>query len=276
MYLWYDCTFVYLLPKSRKVIQFQSSCFFLEGSTSTEVKAEIRATAAVVERLRDLETSFTNMLTDLLRLLTECKCALSEAQFFLDDQFDTDKFSKCTDFNALLRQLRRGHVDTFNTYYLQQLVVYFKKDQLTKRIKEYEAEKEDFLKDTTVTEFQRAVVSRVEPVIPSQMKVLTIKISKELAGNRTLKDMEKLALRAFGEYQLEFVRIHVKLGSVIISWFFPETLTGKLEQLAHKNTAVFKDAGVEEVTVGGRIVFPSTLEEVRTNTVRSLINLWLS
>ena len=219
----------------------------------------------MVERLRDLETSFTNMLTDLLRLLTECKCDLSEAQFFLDDQFDTDKFSQCSNFTALLRQLRRGHVDTFNTYYLQQLVAYFKKDQLTERIKKYEAEKEDFLKDTTVVEFQRAVVSRVEPVKPSQMKDLTIKISKKLAKDRTLKDMEELALRAFGEYQLEFVRIHVKLGSVIILVFFPETLTGKLEQLAHKNAAVFEDAGVEEVSVGGRVVFPKILEkEVRT------------
>ena len=236
----------------------------IEGSTSLEANestAEIRATAAVVKRLRYLETSFTNMLTDLLGLLTECKCDLSKARFFLDDHFDTEKFSKCTNFDELLRQLRRGHVDTFNTYYLQQLVAYFKKDQLTERIKEYEAEKEDFLKDTTVIEFQRAVVSRVEPVKPSQMKDLTIKISKELAEDRTLKDMEKLASRAFGEYQLEFVRIHVKSGSVIISVFFPETLTGKLEHLVHKNAAVFKDAGVEEVTVGGRVVFPSTLEE---------------
>ena len=231
----------------------------------------------MVERLRDLETSFTNMLTDLLGLLTECKCDLSKAQFFLDDRFDTDKFSQCTNFDALLRQLRRGHVDTFNTYYLQQLVAYFKKDQLTERVKEYEAEKEKFLKDTTVIEFQRAVVSRVESVKPSQMKNLTIKISKKLAEDRTLKDMEELASRAFGEYQLEFVRIHVKLGSVIISWFFPETLTGKLEQLAHKNSAVFEDARVVEVTVDGRVVFPSTLEEeVRTNTVCTIKFVFVS
>ena len=154
----------------------------IEKSASTEVNestAEVRATAAVVERLRDLETSFTNMLTDLLRLLIECKCDISEAQFFLDAQFDTEKFSKCTNFNALLRQLRKGHVDTFNTYYLKQLVVYFfntyylkqlvvyffntyylkqlvvyfKKDQLTERFKDYEAEKQCFLKDSTVIEF---------------------------------------------------------------------------------------------------------------------------
>ena len=126
------------------VLSFNYSIIIIEGSTNKEVNestAEIRATAAVVERLRDLETSFTNMLTDLLGLLTECKCDLSKAQFFLDDRFDTDKFSQCTNFDALLRQLRRGHVDTFNTYYLQQLVAYFKKDQLTERVKEYEAEK---------------------------------------------------------------------------------------------------------------------------------------
>ena len=205
------------------------------------------------------------MLTDLLDLFTECKCDLSKAQFFLDDQLDTEKFSQSANFNSLLRQLRKEHVDTFNTYYLQQLVAYFKKDQLTERMREYEAEKEDFLKDTTVIEFQRAVVSRVEPVQPNQMKNLTIKISRKLAKERTIKDMEELALRGFGEYQLEFIRIQVKSGSVIISWFFPEALTSKLEYLAHGNVAVFKDAGLEEMTIGGRVVFSTTLEEVRTN-----------
>ena len=38
-----------------------------------------------------------------------------------------------------------------------------------------------------------------------------------------------------------------------------------MEYLARENAAVFKDAGVEEVTVGGRVVFSSTLEEVRTS-----------
>ena len=205
------------------------------------------------------------MLTDLLRLLTKCKCDLSEAQFFLDDQFDTEKFSQCTSFNALLRQLRKGHVDAFNIYYLKRLVAYFKNDQLTERIKEYEAEKEKFLKDTTVLEFQCAVVSKVEPLPSGQMVKLTIRISKRLANKRNLKDMEELALLSFRECQRDFVRIHAESGSVIISWFFPEALSGKLEHLARENAAVFKDAGVEEVTVGGRVVFTCTLEEVRTS-----------
>ena len=231
--------------------------------TSKEIEADIRADAAVVEKLRDLEISFTNMLTDLLGLLAKCKCDLSEAQFFLDDHFETEEFSQCSNFNTLLRQLRRGHVDTFNTYYLQQLVVRFNKDELIECIEDYEAKKDVFFKDTTITEFQRAIVSRVEPVIPNQMKNLIIEVPKTLAEQRTLKDMEELALRSFGKCR-DFVHINVKSGSVLILWFFPEALCGKLEYLAHKNAAIFKEAGVEKVAIGGKTVFPSTLEEVRT------------
>ena len=202
------------------------------------------------------------MLADLL---TECKCDLSKAQFYLDDRLNTEEFSQCASFDALLRQLRKSHVDAFNTYYLQRLVTHFKKDQLTERIKEYEAEKEKFLKDTTVLEFQHAVVSKVEPLPSGQMVKLTIKISKRLANKRNLKDMEELALLSFGENQRDFICMHAEPGSVIISWFFPEALSGKLEYLARENAAVFKDAGVEEVTVGGWVVFSSTLEEVRTS-----------
>ena len=219
----------------------------------------------MIERLKDLESSFTIMLTDLLGLLTKCKCNLSEAQFFLDDQFDTDKFSRCTSFDALLRQLRKEHVDTFNTYYLQQLVAYFKKDQLTERVKEYEAEKEQFLLDTTVLEFQYAVVSKVEPLLAGKTVKLTIKICKWLANNRNLKDIEKLALKAFDKRRWSLVRMHAKVGSVIISWFFPEDQCAKIITLAIENATIFRDAGVEEVTVDGRVVFPiySTPEDVR-------------
>ena len=216
----------------------------------------------MAERLRDLESSFTDMLTNLCGLLTDCKCDLSKAQFYLDDRFDTDKFSKCNNFNLLLRQLRKGHVDAFNTHHLQRLVAHFTNDELMDNIKKYEAEKEGFLKDTSVLQFQRAVVSKVGPLQFGRMIKLTIKIPKRLADKRSLKDMEELARRSFDDCH-EFISIHAEPGSVIISWFFPEALSGKLEHLAHENAAVFKDAGVEEVTVGGRVVFPSTLEEVR-------------
>ena len=217
----------------------------------------------MIKRLQDLETSFTFMLTDLLGLLTKCRCDLEIAQFFLDDLLRTEEFKQCTSFDALLRQLRKEHVDTFNTFCLHQLVTYFKEDQLTERFKEYEAEKERFLLDTTVIEFQHAVASKVEPLLAGQTVKLTIKIPKWLANNRNLKDIEKLALKAFDESCWSLVRMHAEVGSVVISWFFPEDQCAKFITLAVENHTIFRDAGVEEVTVDGRVVFPGTLEEVR-------------
>ena len=237
-----------------------SPSHFVDNGEADQIEDEIRASATVVEGIRDLEISFTTMLTDLLDLLTECKCDLSKAQLFLNDLFETEEFSQCSNFSTLLQRLRVGHIDTFNTYYLQQLLAYFKKDELTERVKGYEAKKKRFLEDTTVLKFQQAVVSRVEPIRTSQIKYHTIKVSKSLAKKRTLKDIEELALRAFGECH-GFVHVHAKAGSVVITSFFPKSLTSKLEQLARENAAVFKDAKVEEVTVDGKIVFPSTLEE---------------
>ena len=128
-------------------------------------------------------------------------------------------------------------------------------DKLMDYIKKYEAEKEGFLKDTSVLQFQRAVVSKVGPLQFGRMIKLTIKIPKRLADKRSLKDMEELARRSFDDCH-EFISIHAEPGSVIISWFFPEALSAKLEHLAHENAAVFKDAGVEEVTVGGEGCLP--------------------
>ena len=254
---------LYLMHKP----MLKSFCYILcllDVISKEEIEAEIRADAAVVKRLQDLEFSFANMLTDLLGLLAKCKCDLSEAQFFLDDYFETGEFSQCSSFNELLRQLRRVHVDTFNIYYLQKLVVRFNKDELIECLEDYEAKKDEFFKETTIIKFQHAVISRVEPIKSSKMKSLTILVSEEFAVERTLKDIQTLALRSFGECQRAFVRIHMKQGSVIISWFFPEVLSGKLEYLAHKNAGIFKEAGLEKVTIGGKTVFPSTLEEVGT------------
>ena len=118
--------------------------------------------------------------------------------------------------------------------------------------------KESFLKHTTVLNFQRAVVSRVEPILASGMAVVTIKVPKKIARHcdRTLKDIEELAMEGFEECHKKFIRLHAEPGSIIISWVFPKGLSGRLEQLVHDNAAIFNDSGVMEVTVGGRRVFP--------------------
>ena len=236
-----------------------------------ENKAEIEADATVVRNLKELEFFFGRTLVQVKRHLD--KCDLSEALLFLDSVIGSDVFIGCDNFGKLMRQLRRDHIDVFNISVLQQLVTCFDDDdELNDVIKKYIEEKESFLQHTTVLEFQRAVVSRVEPILTIGMASVTITISRDMASHQTLKDVEKLAMEGFKECHKKFIHLHAEPGSIIISWLFPRELSGKLEQLARNNATVFEDNGVLEVTVGGRRVFPCTQQEVRINTI---VNLWL-
>ena len=243
-----------------------------ESSIDSE---EIRASVAVVERLKDLEDSFATMLTDLPSLLAECKCDLSIAISFLNKSIAPEKFSQSNTFDELLEQLRQDHMDIFNVYYLEKLLVFLKgqmksknnilKKKLTKHLEDYKAKKEQFVEDTPVIDFLSAVLCKANPAEhrPKTIK-LTIKVSNDFISHWTLKYIEKLARKAFDdEYDRSLVRMHAEVGSVIISWFFPEDQYAKFMTLAVENAIIFRDAGVEEVTVGGKVVFSSTLEEVR-------------
>lgn len=190
---------------------------------------------------------------------------LKDARFFLNDFLRTDGFSNCQSFEEILIQLRQQlHIDTFNIYCLQKLVAIFKKNKLTKLVNEYEQQKEEFLKDTTVVSFQRAVVSRIPPELPNGKVRLTIKIPRDRSTCQTLEDIKQLAQKGFQENERSFVCLHAETGSIVVSWFFPAALNDKLEHLAIENSAVFTAAGVEEVTIGGKRVFPCTKEEVCT------------
>ena len=234
--------------------------------TTDEIKAEIEADVTVVSNLKELEASFGQMLVQVKRRLVLNKCDLSDALLFLDSVIGTEDFIGCDNFDKLMRQIQRDHIDVFNISILQQLVACFDNHELTEVIEAYNEKKESFLKQTTVLEFQRAVVSRVKPILASGIAVVTITISKEMASHRTLKDIEKVAMEGFENCQKKFIRLHAEPGSIIISWVFPKRLSGRLEQLARDNATIFEDNGVMEVTVGGRRVFPCTQQEVRINT----------
>ena len=238
--------------------------FSLTTASNDEVKAEIKADVAVVSNLKELEILFGRTLVQVKRLF--CKSDLSDALLFLDSVIGSEDFIECDNFDKLMRQLQRDHIDVFNISILQQLVACFNNGELTEVIETYNEKKENFLKQTTVLEFQHAVVSRVEPILASGKAVVTITISKEMASHRTLRDIEKLAMEGFEECHKKFICLHAEPGSIIISWVFPKGLSGRLEQLACDNAAVFEDDGVMEVTVGGRRVFPCTQQEVRINT----------
>ena len=219
-------------------------------ATST---ADVEADVKVVRELQDLESSFSKMLLDMKDDLANCD--ISRIQFFLNDLFDTDEFSSCDTIDKVLRQLRQGHVDTFNVYYLQQLISQCQQsDTAIKSVLKYDIKKEKFLEATTVKEFQQAIVSKAETLPPKGMAEMTIRIPSKckVRNLRTLKDVEELAKRSFPDCENSFINIKVKPGSIIITWYVPESLCEKLERLAHENAAVLREEGVEEVTIVDR------------------------
>ena len=251
---------------SQSILTYSIHFYIALLASTDEIETETRATVT----FEQLHESFAEMLIYLPDLFTECRCDLSKAQSFLKHLFDTEKFSQCSTFDDLLHQLRQDHIDMFNTYYLRKIITLFakkmkekEKRKLMKPIEDYEMERERFLNDTLVIEFHRTVV--INPAELSQKTKLVIKVSDHFASKRTLKDIEQLSLNAFEERHRSLMCMHATVESMIISWFIPEGQSDKFEALAKKNAAVFKEAGVEEVTVGGRVVVPGTLEEVRTS-----------
>ena len=223
----------------------------------------------VVSELQDLESDFSDMMTDTKKDLADCD--IGDIQFYLDDLIGIDEFRKCQNIDEVLRKLRRDHIDTFNIRYLERLISRFhQSDAIIKTIEKYEEKKEEFLRATTVKEFQQAVVSRAETVLPRGMAAVTIKIPKEYGVPRTMKDVEELAKKAFKGHHKDLVRINVTPGSIIITWYVLEGLCEELVRLAQENIAVLREEGVEEVSiVGEKIMTISTHKVSNLHTLRS-------
>ena len=96
------------------------------------------------------------------------------------------------------------------------------------------------------------------------MVEVAIKIPKHLATEKILRDMELLAMEAFGDNQKSFVRFHAFPGSIVICWFVVESMCAVLQQLAREKVAVWRQHVVEEVMVGSLCVYHYTdQDEVR-------------
>ena len=117
--------------------------------------------------------------------------------------------SAMQNIDEVLRKLLHDHIDTFNIRYLEQLISRFHQNKaIVKKIEEYEEKKEEFLRATTVKEFQQAVVSKAEAVTPKGMAAVIIKILKEYGFPRTMKDVEELAKKGFKGRHKDFVKIN--------------------------------------------------------------------
>ena len=237
--------------------------FYLKFAVEEDVDAEIQADPNIVCQLLELEDYFSVLFTNIRHVLASCD--LSLVQFLLNTQNDTNEFSRCDNIDSLLSYLHRNYIDVFSIRCLEILVTYFNKAGLKESMDKYKAKKDKFLSDTDVTAFQQAVVSRAQPSIQSGKAVVKIKIShpqkREVKKSLvTLKDIEELAMKGFGDCYRSLIHLHVTIN--IVSWLFPVAMSDKLIKSVQENVVVFKNAGVEEVTVAGRIVFSDCQQEV--------------
>lgn len=178
---------------------------------------------------------------------------------FLEATIGDRGFSECSSFEGVLYLLiDKLHIDIFNITRLEQLSHEIDHDAMKELVANYNKEKEKFLQEVTVVDFHREVASKVNYPVPYGEKAeVVIRIPHEYASphERTLKDMETLAGKAFGEYYQSFVRLTVKPGSILVVWQFPVSLSLKLQHAAWNSSDLFAKEGVEAVMVAGRVVF---------------------
>lgn len=156
--------------------------------------AEIQVDAKVVEEVRDLQTSFTNMLTDIRKL--GAKCDLEEVKFFLGDLLETEDFQQCKSFDDVLRTLHvKKHVSAFNVYYLEQLADRCNETNMKLSIKKFNKERKQFLDIKPVTEFHTTLTNLVQA--DQTLTDLTITIPRQLSNKRVIKGIEELAALVF-------------------------------------------------------------------------------
>ena len=155
--------------------------------------AEIQVDAKVVEELRDLQTHFSNMLTDIRKLGK--KCDLEEVKFFLNDLLETNDFQQCTSFDDVLRTLHvEKHVSTFNVYYLEQLADRCKEAEMKLSIEKFNEKRKQFLDIKSVNDFHTSIMNLQAD---QTLKDLTITIPRQLSNKRVIKGIEELAELVF-------------------------------------------------------------------------------
>ena len=196
------------------------------------------------------------MIAKMLDLSSEVD--LGHVKMFLEATIGDRGFRECRSFKDVLHILIDKHIDIFNITRLEQLSNEINDNAMKELVAHYNEEKEKFLSEVAVVDFHREVASKVNYQVPCGEKAeVVIRIPREYASphGRTLKDMETLAGKAFGEYYQSFIRMTVKPGSFLVVWQFPVSLSAKLEHSARDNSDLFVKEGVEVVMVAERVVF---------------------
>ena len=233
------------------------TCIFFVFS-APQSPDEVRTDRRVLLKLLNLQTCYGQMIAEMLGFVSEVD--LGRVKMFLEATIGDRDFRGCSSLEDVLYLLIDKHIDIFNITRLEQLSNAINHNAMKDLVANYNKEKEKFLHEVAVIDFHREVASKVNYQVPYGEKAeVVIRIPHEYASphGRTLKDMETLAGKAFGEYYQSFIRMTVKPGSILVVWQFPVSLSAKLEHSARDSSDLFAMEGVEVVMVAGRVVYTS-------------------
>ena len=209
----------------------------------------------VVNELQTLEWEFATLLVNVIRLWSQYKIDVSEVKEFYASYISDEEFETCSSFQDVLEQLRKGdHISTLNIEAIRAACNILQgrlKMEMKEIFESYERKKDEFLNSTSVEEFMCAAV-KLKLNNPNMSEVI-IKIPEDSACcKQTLKDVEELAKKAFGNYSKSFVHLRVEPESVCIIWWYPRHLTSELKQSVRR--AVLIEEGVEELSIAGETI----------------------
>ena len=148
------------------------------------------------------------------------------------------------------------HVDTFNNHTLCCVARVLKNHQVLQLVHDYDKKKDNFLTDTTVRDFQRAVQHRAQS---NREGALGNTVSLKLKGrwpDRTLKDIDYLVNNIFGIRSKAFLKPLYQDGCILVSWEVPCAMHCEselfLKESLHTHAAYLYVEDVDCVTWPGR------------------------
>ena len=224
----------------------------------------------VVESLTKLQDEFATLLVNVKRLQEKFKIDIAEVKFMYNTRFDTTEFDEnCKSFQDVLLLLSTcNFISTFNVHPLELLMKVTNTrlgNEMKQIVKTYIEKKDKFLNSVVVADFICVVQPKLND--SNNMIEVIIKIPKDSANKRTLKDIETLGREAFEGYFDMFVHMRVIVGSVCIIWLFHKHLTVELKHSVR--TAPLIKEGVEEASIDGDIV----LKQVKGKTIDAMVTI---
>ena len=198
--------FITLLPYSLYVyhvcVIYYLQLFFY--SVPAKV-SEVHASRPVVDCVLHVQKCFSQMLTNMRQL--SARVNIENVRFFLESILEADEFNTCKGFADVLRLLRKSYIDAFNISYLEQLADYLEIDEINQLISTYKRDRDEFFNNPIVTEFQDAVINKVEHSGEDEIMVPEVRLPHSLVNKRTQRDMETLATLFCDSYQKPAVQM---------------------------------------------------------------------